>query len=113
MVAEPKLVAGFRRASRIASGAVVVVGALVFVGWALDLQLLNRLLAGRFIMQLNTGAAFVLAGLSLSISPKRPRVALACAAAVTAIGAQVLAAYALHGADPGRMEWESAINFVF
>lgn len=113
MVAEPRLVAGFRRASRIVSGAVMLVGALVFVGWALDLELLNRLLAGRFIMQLNTGAAFLLAGLSLWMSDRRPKIALACAVAVTVTGGFVLVVYALHGAEPGRMEWETAVNFVF
>ncbi len=92
----------------------MLVGGLVFLGWALNHPLLNRLVAGRFIMQLNTGAAFLLAGGSLWMARSRREIGLACGLIVTLIGAFVLGEYALRGLpeQPGRMEPETAANFV-
>lgn len=111
-MSEPRLVSRLERVSRVASVLVVLVGALVFVGWALNHPLLNRLLFGRFIMQLNSGAAFVLAGASLLLRG-RARLQQAAGALVAAIGLFVVGEYAWLGVPdrPGRMELETAIGF--
>jgi len=113
-VADATLVLRIARWSRIASLLVMVVGALVFLGWALDNPVLNRLVAGRFIMQLNTGAAFLCAGLSLWVAPRSQKAAVACGAIVVLAGASVLGEDALQGVvlKAGRMEPETASNFV-
>jgi signal transduction histidine kinase len=113
-VADPKLVERFRTAARALGAAVAAVGALVFLGWALNSTLLNQLVAGRFIMQLNTGAAFVLAGLSLVIAPRRLWWGMAFAFGVLSIGAFVSGEYlyTAPGISRGRMEPETALNFV-
>src|SRR3954468_23649147 len=81
----PQLSARFRTASRVCGIVVSAVGALVFAAWALHDERLNRVLAGHFIMQLNTGLAFLVAGAALWL---RPRVlASACGAAVMLGGA--------------------------
>src|SRR5436190_2199617 len=61
-MANAQLLDRFQRTARVFGAIVTAVGALVFLGWALDNPVLNRLVAGRFIMQLNTGAAFMLLG---------------------------------------------------
>lgn len=112
-MADTQLMHRFRRWSRWLGGVVVVVGALVFLGWAINNPLLNRLVAGRFIMQLNTGAAFVLAGVALVLPPSRRMLSLFCGALVALIGIGVLAESFLGLPDrPGRMEPETAANFV-
>jgi signal transduction histidine kinase len=112
-MANAQLLQRFQRLSRACGAIVVAVGALVFLGWALNHPLLNRLVAGRFIMQLNTGAAFVLSGVALLLPPSRRWLALACGVVVALIGVGVLAEY-VFGVQtrPGRMEPETAANFV-
>ena len=66
----PQLSARFRTASRICGIVVSAVGALVFAAWALNDARLNRALAGHFIMQLNTGLAFIVAGAALWLRPR-------------------------------------------
>src|SRR4051812_20305752 len=103
----------FRRVSRVFGAVVMFVGALVFLGWAINNPLLNRLVAGRFIMQLNTGAAFVLAGTALLLPPRRRALASFCGFLVALIGVGVLIEYFLGVPErPGRMEPETAANFV-
>jgi signal transduction histidine kinase len=113
-VAYAILVQRIARWSRVASVLVIAMGALVFLGWALDHPVLNRLVSGRFIMQLNTGAAFLFAGLSLWVAPRWRTAAIACGAFVVLAGAAVLGEDAWQGVvlKSGRMEPETAANFV-
>src|SRR4051812_7281754 len=112
-MANAQLLDRFQRTARVFGAIVVAVGALVILGWALDNPVLNRLVAGRFIMQLNTGAAFVLSGLALWLPPSRRRLSMAAGICVTLIGIGVLGEY-LFGVPerPGRMEPETAANLV-
>src|SRR5205823_3312013 len=66
----PQLSARFRTASRVCGAVVSAVGGLVFLAWALHDERLNRALAGHFIMQLNTGLAFIVAGAALWLRPR-------------------------------------------
>ena len=111
MAAQPYLVARFRTAARVAGVITSVVGGLVFVGWALNNPAINGALAGRFIMQLNTGVAFVLAGAALWL---RPRVAaIVAAVGVLGCGLFMVAEHVRAGAAvPGRMEPDTAFGFV-
>jgi signal transduction histidine kinase len=106
-----KLAARFRRASRIAGVIVSCVGVLVFVGWAVDDPRINKLLAGHFIMQLNTGVAFILAGAALWLRPRLP--AMVCALGVLVGGVFMVVQHA-RAAEwiPGRMEPDTALGFV-
>ncbi len=108
----PQLSARFRTASRVCGVVVSVVGALVFAAWALHDPRLAHALAGHFIMQLNTGLLFIVAGAALWIT--RPRaLAIACALVVTAGGAFMIARHVRAGAIlPGRMEPDTASGFV-
>ncbi len=107
----PQLSARFRIASRVCGVVVSAVGVLVFAAWALRDPTLNRALAGHFIMQLNTGLAFIIAGAALWMRP-RP-VAAACGAAVMLGGAYMIAEHVRAGSVlPGRMEPDTASGFV-
>lgn len=105
--------------SRGASVAVVLVGCLVLVGWALGIKALKSVLPGLVTTKANTALCFVLAGLSLYMlqrpSPPAPlpqageggrpngwgpRVGYACAAAVALLGLLTLVEY-LFGRDLG------------
>jgi signal transduction histidine kinase len=109
--ADRKLSARFRSASRVAGVIVTAVGALVFIAWALDDPRLNELLAGHFIMQLNTGLAFLLAGTALWSKPRLP--AVLCAIAVLVGGVFMVVQHARAAAwVPGRMEPDTALGFV-
>jgi signal transduction histidine kinase len=111
MASQPRLAARFRIAARVAGALVSAVGALVFLAWAWHSPRLNHALAGRFIMQLNTGLAFVLAGTALWL--RQRWVAMACATAVLAAGAFILLEHArATGIVPGRMEPDTACGFV-
>jgi signal transduction histidine kinase len=106
-----KLAARFRSASRVLGLLVTVVGLLVFIAWALDDPRLNDLLAGHFIMQLNTGLAFILAGAALWSRPRLP--AVVCAVAVLVGGVFMVVEHARAAAwVPGRMEPDTALGFV-
>jgi signal transduction histidine kinase len=111
MASLPKLTAQFRSAARICGVVVSLVGALVLVAWAVNNPTLNRALSGRFIMQLNTGVAFVLAGATLWT---RSRLAAAvCAAVITIGGLFILVQHIRAGAIiPGRMEPDTAAGFI-
>src|SRR3954471_13826581 len=75
----PQLSARFRAASRVCGVVVSAVGALVFAAWALNNPTLHRALSGHFIMQLNAGLAFLVAGAALWLRPRA--LATACGAA--------------------------------
>jgi signal transduction histidine kinase len=107
----PQLSARFRTASRVCGVVVTAVGVLVFLAWALHDERLNRALAGHFIMQLNTGLAFIVAGAGLWMRPRR--VANLCGAAVMLGGAYMLAEHVRAGTVlPGRMEPDTASGFL-
>ncbi len=107
----PQLSARFRAASRVCGVIVSAVGALVFLAWAVHDPTLDRALAGHFIMQLNTGLLFVLAGAGLWL---RPRVAATvCGGAVALGGAYMVLEHVRAGAVlPGRMEPDTASGFL-
>ncbi|MGZ3438309.1 MAG: sensor histidine kinase [Polyangia bacterium] len=108
----PQLSARFRVASRVCGAIVSAVGALVFAAWALHNPTLNRALAGHFIMQLNTGLAFVVAGAALWMRPRL--VATLCGWAVMLGGAYMIVEHLRAGAViPGRMEPDTASGFLF
>ncbi|HEX9100965.1 MAG TPA: sensor histidine kinase, partial [Polyangia bacterium] len=107
----PQLSARFRTASRVCGVIVSAVGALVFLAWAAHDERLNRALAGHFIMQLNTGLLFLVAGAALWLQPRA--VATACGAAVMIGGAYMIFEHVRAGAVlPGRMEPDTASGFL-
>jgi signal transduction histidine kinase len=107
----PQLSARFRIAARICGVVTSLVGALVFAAWAVDNATINRALAGNFIMQLNTGLAFLLAGAALWLKPRAP--ATLCAIAVLVGGVFMVVLHLRAGtALPGRMEPDTAAGFV-
>ena len=112
MAAQPLLVARFRSAARVAGAVTSVVGGLVFLGWLVNDAAINRVLAGRFIMQLNTGVAFLLAGAALWV--RRPRLVAALAAVgVLGCGLFMVVENVRSGAAvPGRMEPDTAFGFL-
>jgi signal transduction histidine kinase len=111
MASDARLTSQFRAASRGAGVIVSAVGALVFLGWLVDDARLNRVLAGHFIMQLNTGLAFILAGAALWLRPRVP--SALCALAVLVGGGYMVIEHARAAAwVPGRMEPDTALGFA-
>lgn len=107
----PQLSARFRVAARVCGVVTSAVGLLVFALWAVNNPTLNRALAGHFIMQLNTGLAFVLAGAALWLKPRVP--AMLCAMAVLVGGVFMVVLHIRAGAIlAGRMEPDTASGFV-
>jgi signal transduction histidine kinase len=111
MATLPRLTARLRLAARVAGASVSLAGALVFGLWALGTPKLDRALSSHFIMQLNTGAAFVLAGATLWL--RSPRVQRVCAALVIVSGLFMIGEH-LHTGEvlPGRMEPDTALGFI-
>ena len=127
------------RNARGAGGAAIVVGLLVLVGWALDIDLLKSVLEGKIAMKPNTAICFVLMGAALLllglvqtpqslVSTWRRRAAFVCAAVVALIGLASLFEMLsgvdlgidrllfrnslLAEVDPGRMAATSALSFM-
>nr|MDQ3012811.1 hypothetical protein [Acidobacteriota bacterium] len=117
--------------------AVTTVGALVLIGWALDIILLKQVMAGLPTMKPNTALCFLLSGAALLLLNKedvkdwRRHLAVGCAAVVVLIALMTLAEYLFKlnlGFDelmfreglnpiatshPGRMGIHTAFNFLF
>lgn len=91
-----------RSVSVAAAGAVGVLGAVVLVGWALDVPVLKSVVPGLGTMKPNTALCFALSGLGLGLRVGRPdwvpgrRIAQICGALVLLIGVATLAEFALH-----------------
>ena len=124
------------RLSRRIAVAVIGLGAVVVLGWILDVRILKGFLPGLISMKINTALGFVLAGYGLSrmarerLERRDVAVAAACAAAICALGMLTLVEHftALDlGIDqalvrdaredgnpgrPGRIAPVTAFNFV-
>jgi len=122
--------------SRAAGAAVLLIGGLGLIGWALDIATLKSVLPGLVTMKANTALALVLAGGSLLIVSAEQadrrlcHIAQSCAAIVALIGLLTLSLYLLgwdRGIDqllfkepsgavgtfaPGRMAPMTALNFL-
>ncbi len=120
---DERVVRSLRRVARALGIALAAVGALVFVGWIFESPALDRLLFGRFILQLNAGFAFAVAGAGLyAAAADAPRVrwVIAAGLVVAAVGGFVmveeLTGFRLPLAGrmfaSGRMEPETALDFV-
>ncbi|MEA3212748.1 MAG: two-component system, sensor histidine kinase and response regulator [Chthoniobacter sp.] len=124
-----------KQIARAASLLAIGIGLLVLAGWCFDLRPLMTVLPGLVAMKPNTAIAFCLAGLSLfhflrSVAGRSPRtrqISIACALAVSVLGALALLEYAsgwnigidellfrdrFSSGAPGRMAPISAFNFV-
>jgi hypothetical protein len=129
------LVRSLKSFARVASALAVLVGGLVLLGWALDIEVLKSVRPGLTSMVPNTALAFILAGASLGLSLATPSgrglsyAARACALAVALIGLVSLCEYLFgwdlgidqilfrdprpeHGIPPGRMAPATALAFV-
>lgn len=116
--------------SRGASAVAALVGFLVLIGWALDVEMLKAVVPGLVAMNPITALAFILAGAALWILRKEEvdswmrRLGLACASIVALVGLLRLGAY-LFGWETGidqllfperldtnRMAPNTALNFL-
>jgi PAS domain S-box-containing protein len=125
----PDRVVRFKRYARLLSALVAISGALVFLGWALDVPVLMSPLPPA-TMKANTAVGFVLfaAALWLSASERAPRVSMALAASVVLLAGMtasqdffgwrfgidelLIADRSLRGSIPGRMAVSTALCFV-
>ena len=96
---DPRLVALFRSISKIAGAIAVFVGALVFIGWIMNIAIFKSVFSGLATMKANTAIAFILSGLSLllltgsDISQRTLRIAQSLASAVGLIALLTLCEY--------------------
>jgi PAS domain S-box-containing protein len=124
-----RLVSSSQSFSKAASVITVLVGCLVLVGWALDVEMLKSVGPGLVAMNPGTAVAFILAGFSLWILLNEPadplarRTGMACASIVALVGLLTLSGY-VFGWDIGidqvlfrqklnanRMAPNTALNF--
>jgi signal transduction histidine kinase/CheY-like chemotaxis protein len=129
------LAARFRRISRVFDLAVIAIGSLALIGWALDIETLKSVVPGMVAMNPGgTALGFLLSGASLwllsneNVIPRQRKVALALAGCVTLIAVIRLLAYQwdwdfgpdrmlfphkLAAYDPiNRMAPNTAVNFL-
>src|SRR5688572_15951809 len=62
----PRIARFLRATAAVASGAAILVGALVLVGWWLDIELLKQIVPGLVAMNPITAICFIALGVSLS-----------------------------------------------
>lgn len=67
----PRVAQILRATARFAAALPIVVGALVLLGWGLDIELLKRILPGLVAMNPTTAVCFIALGVSLSIVRKQ------------------------------------------
>jgi signal transduction histidine kinase/ActR/RegA family two-component response regulator len=122
----------YRTVARLGGVLLLLLGALVLLGWLWNIALLTTVLPGRIAMKPNTGIGFLFLGLALFLltwSTKTRSTQLWCAASATVvilIGLLTLSEYLFHfdlGIDqllfkdlvqspfPGRMAQITALNF--
>lgn len=113
----------------------LIVGALVLIGWLLDISVLKSVVPDLVTMKVNTAICFMLAGVALwllqakSLTPKRRNLALISAGLVFLIGLLTMLEYVLPGSfgidelwwkqpaealvssAPGRMSFVTALTF--
>jgi PAS domain S-box-containing protein len=118
-----------------ASGALILLGILVLIGWAFDIGRLKSITPQLVTMKPNTAVCFLLSGVSLwllkteGVSGVKRRLGQVCAAIIIIIGALTIIEY-FSGANlrldqllfheaaaanvpfPGRMAFATALNFV-
>jgi len=131
MRADPRVVRRLRRASRIAGGAVAMVGVVVIVGWIAHLTILTSLTPALTSMKFNTAMGLVLVGVSIvslgyATRPKFLVAGRVAAAASGSLGLATLLEY-VSGRDigfdntfgfdkipahPGRMASTTALCFL-
>ena len=130
------MVTRFRSASRLAASVTIALGALVLIGWLLDIAFLKSVYANFVTMKANAALCFLLLGVSLWIfhledgaSIRKRLVTLSAAVPVVIAGVTLLESAmgmqsgidnmlfsdipgALHTSFPSRMAPTDAINFL-
>jgi diguanylate cyclase (GGDEF)-like protein len=111
-----RLLPGSRGISRACAGAVVLLGLLVLVGWALDMVALQRIVAGWPTMKVSTALCFVLAGISLLAWQQAWRVGMSGAGAMRVIAlaaATLVLVMAVVALAEHARGWDSGLDRLF
>src|SRR5262245_9073436 len=104
-IAQPDFVMYARRFSRVAAVCVLLIGALVLLGWITGIESLASA-GGTITMKANTSLSLLLAGFSLFVlnrdanSGRARLAAMVCAAAIVLVGSLTLSQH-LVGCDRG------------
>ncbi len=111
------LLRGFRGFARAAAAAAILVGGLVFAGWAFDVETLKRLIPGMVAMNPGgTAVAFLLAGTSLWVQSDRDAgrlraLGLVCASAVVFLALLRLGGYLVEwDGGPDRLLFRAKLD---
>ncbi len=106
---DPRLAARFRVATAVAGTLAAALGAVVLVGWALEIETLKSVAPNWVTMKSNTAVCFILLGVALFLQRSRPsagrsRAAMICSVGATLIGAATLIQYVF--------EWDLGIDML-